>query len=150
MRCGCDDMSVTFVFSDTQIAKEAFLEVMSSILSTGEVLDGPVGPEFERISCDVPNYNFVDSVTLIEAPSGESLAQVGSSLANNGDKLEARVGDCVRYTSSKSYRATKEQYADLEDPQAFELAVQLCCTRFRLKLLRRRRRCRSDSRASPD
>ncbi len=113
---------------------------MSSILSTGEVLDGPLGPEFERIACDVPNYNFVDSVTLIEATSGKSLAQVGSSLANNGDKIEARFGDCVKYTSLKGYRATKEQYADLEDPQAFELAVQLCCTRFLLKMLRPARR----------
>ena len=104
VRCGCDDMSVTFVFSDTRIAKEAFLEVMSSILSTDEVLDGPVGPEFERISCDVPNYNFVDSVTLIEATSGKSLVQVGSSLANNGDKIEARFGDCVKTAMDKTSR----------------------------------------------
>ena len=104
MRCGCDDMSVTFLFSGTQIAKEAFLEVMSSILSTDEVLDGPVGPEFERISCDVPNNNFVDSVTLIEAPSEESLAQVCSRLANNGDKIVARFGDCVKTAMAKTSR----------------------------------------------
>ncbi len=37
MRCGCDDTSVTFLFLDTRIATEAFLEEVSSILNTGEV-----------------------------------------------------------------------------------------------------------------
>ena len=78
---------------------------------------GPLGQEFERISCDVPNYSFVDSMTLIEATSGESLAQVGSSFASSGDKIEARFGDCVKYTCMKGYHATKEQCADLEGDQ---------------------------------
>ncbi len=78
---------------------------------------GPLGQEFERISCDVPSYSFVDSMTLIGATSGESLAQAGSSFASSGDKIEARFGDGVKYTSMKGYHATKEQCADLEGDQ---------------------------------
>mmetsp|Transcript_23863 Transcript_23863/g.43710 ORF Transcript_23863/g.43710 Transcript_23863/m.43710 type:complete len:2143 (+) Transcript_23863:3-6431(+) len=37
MTSGCDDKNMVFLFSDTQIAKEAFLEEVSSILNTGEV-----------------------------------------------------------------------------------------------------------------
>eukprot|EP00929_Paragymnodinium_shiwhaense_P087551 TRINITY_DN476_c0_g7_i1.p1 TRINITY_DN476_c0_g7~~TRINITY_DN476_c0_g7_i1.p1 ORF type:complete len:2666 (-),score=827.08 TRINITY_DN476_c0_g7_i1:96-7328(-) len=37
MKCGCDDNPNVFLFSDTQIAKEAFLEEVSSILNTGEI-----------------------------------------------------------------------------------------------------------------
>jgi len=37
MKCGCQDITSVFLFSDTQIAKEAFLEEVSSILNTGEV-----------------------------------------------------------------------------------------------------------------
>jgi dynein heavy chain len=37
MKSGCTDTSMVFLFSDTQIAKEAFLEEVSSILNTGEV-----------------------------------------------------------------------------------------------------------------
>merc|ERR1719446_1875346 len=37
MKSGCADTNMVFLFSDTQIAKEAFLEEVSSILNTGEV-----------------------------------------------------------------------------------------------------------------
>ena len=37
MKCGCTDIVNVFLFSDTQIAKEAFLEEVSSVLNTGEV-----------------------------------------------------------------------------------------------------------------
>jgi len=37
MKSGCTDQNMVFLFSDTQIAKEAFLEEVSSILNTGEV-----------------------------------------------------------------------------------------------------------------
>jgi len=37
MKSGCTDANMVFLFSDTQIAKEAFLEEVSSILNTGEV-----------------------------------------------------------------------------------------------------------------
>jgi dynein heavy chain len=37
MKSGCDNQNMVFLFSDTQIAKEAFLEEVSSILNTGEV-----------------------------------------------------------------------------------------------------------------
>jgi len=37
MKSGCTDTFMVFLFSDTQIAKEAFLEEVSSILNTGEV-----------------------------------------------------------------------------------------------------------------
>eukprot|EP00931_Biecheleriopsis_adriatica_P052316 TRINITY_DN3041_c0_g1_i3.p1 TRINITY_DN3041_c0_g1~~TRINITY_DN3041_c0_g1_i3.p1 ORF type:complete len:5045 (+),score=1273.98 TRINITY_DN3041_c0_g1_i3:2025-15137(+) len=37
MKSGCQDCRTTFLFSDTQIAQEAFLEEVSSILNTGEV-----------------------------------------------------------------------------------------------------------------
>jgi len=37
MRSGCHNLCMVFLFSDTQIAKEAFLEEVSSILNTGEV-----------------------------------------------------------------------------------------------------------------
>ena len=37
MKSGSQDTKTTFLFSDTQIAKEAFLEEVSSILNTGEV-----------------------------------------------------------------------------------------------------------------
>ena len=72
---------------------------------------------FERSSCDVPSYGFAGSMTLIGATSGESLAQAGSSFASSGDKIEARFGDGVKYTSMKGYHATKERCADLEGDQ---------------------------------
>merc|ERR1719230_889883 len=37
MKSGCTDLNMVFLFSDTQIAKEAFLEEVSSILNTGEI-----------------------------------------------------------------------------------------------------------------
>eukprot|EP00927_Polykrikos_kofoidii_P032000 TRINITY_DN2738_c0_g4_i1.p1 TRINITY_DN2738_c0_g4~~TRINITY_DN2738_c0_g4_i1.p1 ORF type:complete len:2178 (+),score=489.64 TRINITY_DN2738_c0_g4_i1:748-6534(+) len=37
MKAGCTEQPVVFLFSDTQIVKEAFLEEVSSILNTGEV-----------------------------------------------------------------------------------------------------------------
>jgi dynein heavy chain len=37
MKSGCDNSNMVFLFSDTQIAQEAFLEEVSSILNTGEV-----------------------------------------------------------------------------------------------------------------
>merc|ERR1719215_664717 len=37
MKSGCTATNMVFLFSDTQIAKEAFLEEVSSILNTGEV-----------------------------------------------------------------------------------------------------------------
>jgi dynein heavy chain len=37
MMSGCDQKNMVFLFSDTQIVKEAFLEEVSSILNTGEV-----------------------------------------------------------------------------------------------------------------
>eukprot|EP00927_Polykrikos_kofoidii_P031997 TRINITY_DN2738_c0_g1_i1.p1 TRINITY_DN2738_c0_g1~~TRINITY_DN2738_c0_g1_i1.p1 ORF type:complete len:3358 (+),score=626.85 TRINITY_DN2738_c0_g1_i1:1049-10075(+) len=37
MRSGCADQLMVFLFSDTQIAKEAFLEEVSAILNTGEI-----------------------------------------------------------------------------------------------------------------
>ena len=37
MKSGCTDQSMVFLFSDTQIAREAFLEEVSSILNTGGI-----------------------------------------------------------------------------------------------------------------
>eukprot|EP00928_Gymnodinium_smaydae_P036017 TRINITY_DN25241_c1_g2_i2.p1 TRINITY_DN25241_c1_g2~~TRINITY_DN25241_c1_g2_i2.p1 ORF type:complete len:3507 (-),score=695.75 TRINITY_DN25241_c1_g2_i2:57-10475(-) len=37
MKAGCTNTNMTFLFSDTQIAQEAFLEEISSILNTGEI-----------------------------------------------------------------------------------------------------------------
>lgn len=37
MSAGCDDKNMVFLFPDTQIANENFLEDVSSMLNTGEV-----------------------------------------------------------------------------------------------------------------
>ncbi|XP_050531221.1 dynein axonemal heavy chain 2 isoform X2 [Daktulosphaira vitifoliae] len=46
---GVKDQPTTFIFNDTQIANESFLEIINNILSTGEVSKLYKGEEFEEI-----------------------------------------------------------------------------------------------------
>ncbi|KAL0267127.1 UNVERIFIED_CONTAM: hypothetical protein PYX00_009482 [Menopon gallinae] len=46
---GTDDKSTTFLFSDTQVAQESFLEIINNILSSGEVPNLYKPEEFEEI-----------------------------------------------------------------------------------------------------
>ncbi len=47
-RAGADCVETTFLFSDTQLKKEKFLEDINNILNTGEVLYILVSPFFSR------------------------------------------------------------------------------------------------------
>eukprot|EP00762_Andalucia_godoyi_P000666 ANDGO_05308.mRNA.1 Dynein-1-beta heavy chain len=50
---GCGDNPIVFLFSDTQIVKESFLEDINSILNTGEVPNLFAPEDFERIISSV-------------------------------------------------------------------------------------------------
>lgn len=48
--CGVDQKQTTFIFSDTQIADEAFTEIMNNLLSSGEITNLYKPDEFEDVS----------------------------------------------------------------------------------------------------
>lgn len=47
---GVEGKETNFLFNDTQVAEESFLEVLSNILSSGEVANLYKGEEFEDVS----------------------------------------------------------------------------------------------------
>lgn len=56
LRTGVDNRATSFLFNDTQVIEEQFLEIINSILSTGEVANLYKSEEFEDVSDDVSNF----------------------------------------------------------------------------------------------
>lgn len=49
---GVDSKATAFIFNDTQITTESFLEIINNMLSSGEVANLYKPDEFEDVSCE--------------------------------------------------------------------------------------------------
>lgn len=55
LKTGVDNKPTTFLFNDTQVIEEQFLEIVNNILSTGEVTNLYKPDEMEEVTC-ILNY----------------------------------------------------------------------------------------------
>lgn len=62
-KTGVEEKPTTFLFNDTQVTEEQFLEVINSILSTGEVANLYKSDEIEEV-CFLPILNFIHFLFL--------------------------------------------------------------------------------------
>ena len=54
VKTGVDDKPTTFLFNDTQVVEEQFLEIVNSMLSTGEVANLYKSDELEEVRLLLP------------------------------------------------------------------------------------------------
>ena len=118
---GCDAKPVVFLFSDTQIVKESFLEDINNILNSGEVPNLMETEDMERILTAVrPLAKAAGKPEGVTKPAKSGIKKAAKAAPDA--KVKAADGK-----KEKRPRAAEAEPAAVAQPRAAGVSVVLCC-----------------------